>query len=459
MYDIIIIGSGPGGYAGAVRASQLGKRVAIVERAELGGVCLNWGCIPTKALLKSSQVYEYAASATTYGVNTGEGVSADLSAIVDRSRGVASQMNKGVEFLMKKNNVEVIYGEGRIIRAGVVEVAGIEYEAENIIIATGARPRRVEAIPVDGVRVITSKEALCLKELPRSIVVVGSGAIGLEFATFYSTLGAKVTIVEYVDRVAPLEDTEISATLERVLRKKKITVMTSTAVKGVTTTDSGCSVLIEGKKGEQTLEADIVLSAVGIEANIENIGLEQVGITTQRGKITVDSKSYQTSIAGIYAIGDVIATAALAHVATAEAIACVEGICGHPSHSVDYSAIPSCIYTTCEVASVGLTEAQAIEKGYEVTIGKFSMMASGKAAAAGARDGLVKLVFEGSDARKLLGAHLTGLNVTEMIAGLTYMVKEGVSASDIISTVHPHPTIAEGIMEAAAAALGEAIHG
>ncbi len=459
MYDIIIIGSGPGGYAGAVRASQLGQRVAIVERAELGGVCLNWGCIPTKALLKSSQVYEYAQGAKAYGVNIEGSASADISAIVDRSRSVASQMNKGVEFLMKKNNVDVIVGEGRVVRAGVVEVAGTEYEAKSIIIATGARPRRVDAIPVDGKRVITSKEALCLKELPATMVVVGSGAIGLEFATFYSTLGTKVTVVEYLDRVAPLEDAEISSTLERVLRKKKITVMTSTAVQSVVASDSGCQVAISGKKGEQTLEADIVLSAVGITANIEGIGLEEVGVAIERGKITVDLESYETSVKGIYAIGDVIATPALAHVATAEAIACVEGICGHKSHGVDYSAIPSCVYTTCEVASVGLTEAQAIEKGYEITVGKFSMMASGKAAAAGARDGLVKLVFEGSDARKLLGAHLTGLNVTEMVAGLTYMVQRGVSAAEIISTVHPHPTIAEGIMEAAAAALGEAIHG
>ncbi len=457
MYDIIIIGSGPGGYGGAVRAAQLGAKVAVVEKAELGGVCLNWGCIPTKALLKSAQVFDYVKSAAAYGVEC-SGAVAQLPAMVERSRGVASQMSKGIEFLMKKHSIEVIAGVGRIVAAGKVEVDGEVYECRNIIIATGARPRGVDAIPVDGVRVINSRGALTLEKLPQTMVVVGSGAIGLEFASFYNSLGVKVTVVEFMDRVAPLEDAEISSTLERYLRKNKITVMTSTTVQNVAAAEHGCSVVVTGKKGEQTLECDVVLSAVGVVANIERLGLEEVGVEVEKGKIKVDLKSYQTSVEGIYAIGDVIATPALAHVATAEAIACVEGILGHSPAGVDYGAIPSCVYTPMELASVGVTEAEATENGVEVLVGKFSLMASGKAAAASSRDGLVKLVFEKSSTR-LLGAHLAGMNVTEMVAGLTYMVQSGTTARQIIDTVHPHPTIAESIMEAAAAALGEAIHG
>ncbi|MFI3298871.1 MAG: dihydrolipoyl dehydrogenase [Rikenellaceae bacterium] len=456
MYDIIFIGSGPGGYAGAVRASQLGAKVAVIEKAELGGVCLNWGCIPTKALLKSAQVYKYAKSAAEFGVCV-EGVSADIAKMVERSRGVASQMNKGVEFLMKKNGVQVITGVGKIVEKGRVEVDGTIYEARNIIVATGARPRCVDAIPVDGVRVLNSRGALLNDKIPQSLIVVGSGAIGLEFASFYSALGTKVTVVEFLDRVAPLEDAEISSTLERYLRKNKITVMTSTAVQSVESTEDGCKVVVNGKKGEVTLECDMVLSAVGVSANVEGIGLEECGIELERGKIKVDLDTYSTNVEGVYAIGDVIATPALAHVATAEAIACVEGIMGHKKESVNYGAVPSCVYTFCEVASVGMTQSEAEAVG-EIMVGKFSMMASGKGAAAGMRDGLVKLVFS-KESGVLLGAHLAGLNVTEMIAGLTYMVKNKVTAQDIISTIHPHPTIAESVMEAAAAALGEAIHG
>lgn len=456
MYDLIIIGSGPGGYAGAIRAKQLGLKVAIVERAELGGVCLNWGCIPTKALLKSASVFEYATHAADYGVELGEKPTADLAKMVERSRAVASQMSKGVEFLMKKNEIEVIVGQGRIAGAGKVEVSGTIYEARNIIIATGARPRDFAAIPVDGVRVINSRQALTLSTLPATMVVVGSGAIGLEFASFFNTLGSKVTIVEYVDRVAPLEDVEISATLERALRKAKITIMTSTSVEKVSVEGEKCKVEVTGKKGAQTIEADVVLSAVGVTANIEDLGLEAVGVKVERGKIVVGA-SYETSVSGIFAIGDVIATPALAHVATAEAIKCVEHIAGKTPEPIDYNAIPSCVYTTPEVSSVGMTEAEAVERGHDVRVGKFPFTASGKATAAGARDGLVKLVFDrASD--KLLGAHFVGMNVTEMVAEPTLALKLGASAMQIINTVHPHPTMSEAIMEAAAAAHGEAIH-
>lgn len=457
MYDIIIIGSGPGGYAGAIRAAQLGQKVAIVEKAELGGVCLNWGCIPTKALLKCASVYEYASHAADYGVEVAS-TTPNLAKMVERSRGVASSMSKGIEFLMKKHAIEVIAGQATIAAKGKVEVAGTIYETKNIIVATGARPRDLPAIPVDGTRIINSKQALVLDKLPSSMIVVGSGAIGLEFASFFATLGVKVTVVEYLDRIAPLEDTEISATLERALRKAKITIMTSTTVNKATSSTDGCKVEVSGKKGDQTLEADIVLSAVGIAANIENLGLEGVGVATERGKITVDKTTYQTSVDGIYAIGDVIATPALAHVATAEAIRCVEQIAGHHAAAIDYDAIPSCVYTTPEVASVGLTETQATERGHEVKIGKFSLMASGKATAAGARDGLIKLVFD-AKSDQLLGAHFVGLNVTEMIAGPTTLLGLKATARQIIDTVHPHPTISEAIMEAAAAAHGEAIHG
>lgn len=458
MYDLIIIGSGPGGYAGAIRAHQLGLKVAIVERAELGGVCLNWGCIPTKALLKSASVYQYACKSADYGVefSADAAPTANLAKMVERSRGVASQMSKGIEFLMKKNEVEVIVGSGKIVAIGKVDVEGVVYEAKNIIIATGARPRELPNIPVDGKRVITSRHALTLSQKPETMVVVGSGAIGAEFASFFNTIGVKVTIVEYLDRVAPLEDAEISATLERAMRKAKITVMTSTTVEKVSTHANGCTIEITNKKGAQTLQADIVLSAVGIEANIENIGLEQLGIQTERGKIVAD-QNFATSVGGIYAIGDVIATPALAHVATAEAIRCVEYIADKNPAPINYDAIPSCIYTTPEVSSVGLTEAQAASKGYSLKIGKFPYTASGKATAAGARDGLVKLIFD-EQTDKLLGAHFVGLNVTELVAETTLALDLGATAKDIIASIHPHPTMAEAVMEAAAAAHNEAIH-
>lgn len=455
MYDLIVIGSGPGGYAAAIRASQLGCTVAIVEKAELGGVCLNWGCIPTKALLKSAAVLEYAKTAAGYGISVGE-ISADLSQIVERSRGVAAQMSRGIEFLMKKNNIKVITGFAKLTAQGKVDVDGTIYQANNVILATGARPREVPSIPVDGQRVITSKQALTLTTLPATMVVIGSGAIGAEFATFYSTMGTKVTLVEYAPTVAPLEDAEISATLERAMRKARMTLMTSTAVESVESGPKGCKVKVNGKKGEQIIECDVVLCAVGIAANIENIGLEEASIETERGKIVIN-EHYQTSRANVYAIGDIIPTPALAHVATAEAIHAVEYIAGLNPEPIDYNIIPSCIYTTPEVSSVGLTQEQAEKAGYDLRIGKFPYTASGKATAAGARDGMVKLIFD-TATDKLLGAHFIGLNVTELVGETTLALTLGATAKQIINTIHAHPTMHEAVMEAAAAAHNEAIH-
>ncbi|MEG1607117.1 MAG: dihydrolipoyl dehydrogenase [Mucinivorans sp.] len=451
MYDLIVIGSGPGGYAAAIRGSQLGMRVAVVEQNELGGVCLNWGCIPTKALLKSASVLDYARHAGDYGVLTGE-VAPCIEKIVARSRAVAAQMSKGVEFLMKKNSIEVIAGTGGITAHGMVEVDGKTIETKNIIIATGARPRALPNIPIDGSRVIDSRGALLMERIPTSMVVIGSGAIGAEFATFFNIMGTKVTLVEFADRVAPLEDADISAALERAMRKSKITVMTSAQVTRV----DESKVYISGKKGDIELETQVVLSAVGIAANIENLGLEEAGIQTERGKIVVNDH-YQTTRCNIYAIGDVIATPALAHVATAEAIVCVEHIAGLNPKPIDYKTIPSCIYTSPEVSSVGLTEAQALERGYEVRVGKFPYTASGKATSAGARDGMVKLVFDATS-DKLLGAHMLGLNVTELLGEPTMAIQWGLTAKDIMGMIHSHPTMYEAIAEAAAASHNEAIH-
>lgn len=462
-YDVIVIGSGPGGYAAAIRCAQLGLRTAVVERAELGGTCLNWGCIPTKALLKSAEVFRYAMHASDYGVDIEQGaIRPDLPAMVSRSRSVAEQMSNGIDFLLKKNKVDVITGTGSLTEVPhTVDVTSIDgnvtrHEAKHIILATGARPREFPFIPVDGKRIITSRQALTLTELPQSMVVIGSGAIGAEFATFFSTLGSKVTIVEFAPNLAPLEDEEISKLLERSFRKAKVTVMTGTEVKKAEATDKECLVTVTGKKGEQVLEADVVLSAVGIAANIEHIGLEAAGVAVERGKVIVD-EHYRTSVEGVYAIGDIIPTAALAHVATAEAIHCAEFIAGKNPVSVNYGIVPSCIYTTPEVASVGMTEAQALEQGYTLRIGKFPYTASGKATAAGNRDGMVKLIFD-AESDKLLGAHLFGLNVTEMVAEPSLGMTLGTTAEDIIRTIHPHPTMSEGIMEAAAAAHEEAIH-
>ncbi len=455
-YDIIVIGSGPGGYVAAIRAAQLGKKVALVEKAEAGGVCLNWGCIPTKALLKSAQVYTYCKNAAHYGVALEGEAKPDISAIVQRSRGVAETMSKGIQFLLKKNNIELIQGFGVVKGAGRVEVEGTLYEADHIILATGARPREMPFMPIDGKHIISSKEALIPDHLPESIVVVGSGAIGSEFAFFYASLGVKVTIVEYVDRLMPLEDEEVSKAMERSFRKLRMTVMTSTTVKSVKVNEAGrCEVTVEGKKGEQLIESEMVLSAVGIAANIEGIGLEETGVKCERGKVVVD-EYYRTNVPGIYAIGDIVPGPALAHVASAEAICCVEAICGENPQPVDYSTIPSCIFTSPEVASVGMTEQQARDKGIEVKVGRFPFTASGKATAAGDRDGFVKLIFD--EKEQLIGAHLVGANVTEMLGEPTLAKQLGATAHQIARTIHSHPTMHEGLMEASENALGCAIH-
>ena len=454
-YDIIVIGSGPGGYVAAIRASQLGKKVAIVEKAELGGVCLNWGCIPTKALLKSAQVYTYCKNAAHYGVAIEGEVKPDWEKVVARSRTVAETMSKGVAFLMKKNNIDILAGFGRLAGEGKVDVDGTIYEADAVILATGARPRQMPFMQVDGKHVISSKEALTLPTLPQSMIVVGSGAIGSEFACLYASMGVKVTVIEYMPQMMPLEDEEVAKAMERSFRKMRATVMTSTTVKNVAVVDGQCHVDIEGKKGAETLTADVVLSAVGVKSNIENIGLEEMGIAVERDKIVVD-EHYQTSAAGVYAIGDIIATPALAHVASAEAIHCVKHICGLTPDAVDYSTIPSCVFTSPEVASVGMTEQQAREKGIEYKVGRFPFTASGKATAAGDRDGFVKLIFDESE--KLIGAHMVGATVTEMLGEPTLAKRLGATAHAIAKTIHSHPTMHEGLMEAAEAAMGAAIH-
>lgn len=460
-FDLIVIGSGPGGYVAAIRASQLGMKVAVVERENLGGICLNWGCIPTKALLKSAQVYEYAKHAEAYGIKV-ENVSPDFEQIVARSRNVADTMSKGIQFLFKKHNIEVICGFGRLAAANSVEVEAADgskttYTAKHIVLATGARSRQLPNLPQDGKRIIGYRQALTLPKLPASMVVVGSGAIGSEFAYFYATMGTKVTLVEYLPNIVPLEDEEVSRTLERSFRKVGITVKTQAAVQSVDTTGELCQVSIESKKGTETVEAEVVLSAVGIAPNVEGIGLEEMGIAMERGRVKVD-EHYRTNVAGVYAIGDIIATPALAHVASAEAIACVEAIAGLNPAPINYANIPGCTYTTPEVSSVGMSEKAATEAGRKVKVGKFSFMASGKATAAGQRDGFVKLVFD-ADTDELLGAHCIGGNVTEMVAGLVVARNLKVKGLDLIHSVHPHPTMSEAIMEAAAAAHGEAIHG
>ena len=460
-FDLIVIGSGPGGYVAAIRASQLGMKVAVVERENLGGICLNWGCIPTKALLKSAQVYEYAKHAEAYGIKV-DNVSPDFEQIVARSRNVADTMSKGIQFLFKKHNIEVICGFGRLTAANSVEVEAADgtkttYTAKHIVLATGARSRQLPNLPQDGKRIIGYRQALTLPKLPASMVVVGSGAIGSEFAYFYATMGTKVTLVEYLPNIVPLEDEEVSRTLERAFRKVGITVKTQAAVQSVDTSGELCQVSIESKKGTETVEAEVVLSAVGIAPNVEGIGLEELGIAMERGRVKVD-EHYRTNVAGVYAIGDIIATPALAHVASAEAIACVEAIAGLNPAPINYANIPGCTYTTPEVSSVGMSEKAAAEAGRQVKVGKFSFMASGKATAAGQRDGFVKLVLD-AETDELLGAHCIGGNVTEMVAGLVVARNLKVKGLDLIHSVHPHPTMSEAIMEAAAAAHGEAIHG
>lgn len=459
-YDLIVIGSGPGGYVAAIRASQLGLKTAVVERESLGGICLNWGCIPTKALLKSAQVFEYINHASDYGI-TVSGSEVDFSSVIKRSRGVADGMSKGVQFLMKKNKIDVIMGTGKIKKGGKVEVKGAdgsvkEYTAKHTILATGARSRELPNIKQDGRKVIGYRQAMVLPEQPKSMVVMGSGAIGVEFAYFYSTLGTKVTIVEYLENIVPVEDEEVSKQLLRSFKKAGITVMTGAAVESVDTSGNGCKVQVKTAAGVQTIECDIVLSAVGITPNIENIGLEETGVKTDKGRVIVDD-FYKTSVEGVYAIGDIVKGQALAHVASAEGIICVEKIAGHHPEPLDYNNIPGCTYCSPEIASVGYTEKAAREAGYEIKVGKFPFSASGKASASGHKDGFIKVIFDAKYG-EFLGAHMIGANVTEMIAEVVVARKLETTGMDIVKSVHPHPTMSEAIMEAAADAYGEVIH-
>lgn len=459
-YDIIVIGAGPGGYVAAIRASQLGFKTAVVEREALGGICLNWGCIPTKALLKSAQVFEYLKHADEYGIKV-QGGEADFGAIIKRSRGVAEGMSKGIQFLMKKNKVDVIMGTAKIKKGGKVEVKAAdgsvkEYTAKHTILATGARSRELPNLPQDGKKIIGYRQAMNLPQQPKSMVVVGSGAIGVEFAYFYNAIGTKVTIVEFMDRIVPVEDEEISKHLEKSLKKQGINILTKSEVQSVDTSGDLCKVNIKTAKGIEVIEAEVVLSAVGITPNIENIGLEEVGVKVEKGRVVVDD-FYKTNVEGVYAIGDIVKGQALAHVASAEAITCVEKIKGLHVEPINYNNIPGCTYCSPEVASVGYTEKAAREAGYEIKVGKFPFSASGKASAAGAKDGFVKVIFDAKYG-EFLGAHMIGANVTEMIAEVVVARKLETTGHEIIKSVHPHPTMSEAIMEAAADAYGEVIH-
>ena len=454
-YDVIVLGSGPGGYVTAIRASQLGLKTAVIEKENLGGVCLNWGCIPTKALLKSAQVFEYLKHANDYGL-TVKDYDKDFDAVVKRSRGVADGMSKGVQFLMKKNKIDVINGFGKLKPGKSVDVDGKEYTADHIIIATGARSRELPSLPQDGKKVIGYRQAMTLKKQPKKMIVVGSGAIGVEFAYFYNSMGTEVTIVEYLPNIVPVEDEEVSKQLERSFKKFGINVMTSAEVTQVDTSGKGVKATIKTKKGEEVLEADIVLSAVGIKTNIENIGLEDVGIAVDRDKILVNDY-YQTNIPGYYAIGDVTPGQALAHVASAEGILCVEKIAGMHVDAIDYGNIPGCTYCSPEIASVGLTEKQAKEKGYDIKVGKFPFSASGKASAGGTKDGFVKVIFDAKYG-EWLGCHMIGAGVTDMIAEAVLGRKLETTGHEVLKAVHPHPTMSEAVMEAVADAYDEVIH-
>jgi len=459
-YDIIVLGSGPGGYVTAIRASQLGFKVAVIEKENLGGVCLNWGCIPTKALLKSAQVFDYLKHASDYGL-TVSSFDKDFSAVVNRSRSVADGMSKGVQFLMKKNKIDVIDGFGKLKPGKKVDVTAAdgkvtEYDADHIIIATGARSRELPNLPQDGVKVIGYRQAMTLGSQPKSMIVVGSGAIGVEFAHFYNSMGTDVTIVEFLPNIVPLEDEDISKQMERSMKKAGVKIMTNSSVERIDTTGAGVKAYVKTAKGEEILEADILLSAVGIKTNLENIGLEEVGIATDRDKILVND-FYQTNIPGYYAIGDVVPGPALAHVASAEGITCVEKIAGLHVDPIDYGNIPGCTYATPEIASVGMTEKQAKEKGYELKVGKFPFSASGKAKASGTPDGFVKVIFDAKYG-EWLGCHMIGAGVTDMIAEAVVARKLETTGHEILKSIHPHPTMSEAVMEAVAEAYGEVIH-
>ena len=460
QFDLVVVGSGPGGYVAAIRASQLGLKVGVIERESLGGICLNWGCIPTKALLKSAQVFEYLNHAADYGLKA-EGVSYDFGKVISRSRGVADGMSKGINFLFKKNKIETIMGTGKLLAPGKVEVTKADgtketVEAKSIILATGTRARQLPTMPIDDVKIIGYRKAMTMEQLPKRLVVVGSGAIGVEFAYFYRTMGSEVTLVEFMPRIVPVEDEEVSRQMEKSYRKIGVNVLTSAEVTNVDTTGDGCKVTIKTAKGEQLVECDVVLSAVGVATNLEDIGLEELGIKVERGRLVVDD-FYQTNVPGIYAIGDIVPGPALAHVASAEGIICVEKIAGHHPEPLNYQNIPGCTYASPEIASVGYTEAEAKAKGYDVLVGKFPFSASGKASAAGAKDGFVKVIFD-KKYGEWLGAHMIGANVTELIAEVVVARKLETTGHEIIKSVHPHPTMSEAIMEAAAAAYGEVIH-
>jgi len=459
-YDVIVIGSGPGGYVTAIRASQLGLKTAVVERSELGGVCLNWGCIPTKALLKSANVFEYIQHADDYGIKV-DGAEINFDNIVKRSRNVADGMSKGIQFLMKKNKIDIITGTGKIKPGKKVDVTDAdgkvtEHSGKNIIIATGARSRSLPNLPQDGKRIIGYRDAMVLKKQPKSLVIVGSGAIGVEFAYFYNTIGTDVTVVEFLPNIVPNEDVDVSKALEKSFKKQGIKIMTNSSVESVDTSGKLSKVKIKTSKGEEVIEAELVLSAVGIQANIENLGLEDVGIIVDKGRVIVDD-FYQTNIPGYFAIGDTIPGPALAHVASAEGITCVEKIAGMDAEAIDYNNIPGCTYCSPEIASVGYTEAQAKEEGYDIKIGKFPFSASGKASAAGTKDGFVKVIYDAKYG-EWLGAHFIGANVTEMIAEAVAARKLETTGHDILKTIHPHPTLSEAVMEATAAAYDEVIH-
>lgn len=454
-FDVIVLGSGPGGYVAAIRASQLGFKTAIVEKENLGGVCLNWGCIPTKALLRSAEVFNYLKNAEDYGISVKE-YGHDFGKVMDRSRGVADGMSKGVQFLMKKNKIEVIEGTGKLKPGKKIDVNGKEYVADHIIIATGARSRELPNLPQDGKKVIGYREAITLKKQPKSMIVVGSGAIGVEFAHFYNAMGTEVTIVEFLPNLVPLEDDDVSKQFERSFKKAGIKVMTNSSVEKVDTSGDLVKATVKTKKGEEILEAEVVLSAVGIVSNLENIGLEDVGIVTDKGKIMVND-FYQTNIPGYYAIGDVVPGPALAHVASAEGITCVEKIKGLDVQPIDYDNIPACTYATPEIASVGMTEKQAKDAGYEIKVGKFPFSANGKASAAGEKDGFVKVIFDAKYG-EWLGCHMIGFGVTDMIAEAVLGRKLETTGYEVLKTIHPHPTMSEVVMEAVADAYGEVIH-
>ena len=457
-YDLIVLGSGPGGYPAAIRASQLGKKVAIIEKESLGGICLNWGCIPTKALLKSAQVYDYAKHAADYGIQLSD-PKADFGAVVKRSRGVADKMSKGVQFLMKKNKIDVIMGYGKLISPTKIEVTAADnskqtVEAKNIVIATGGRARQLPSMPIDGKKIIGYREAMVLQEQPKSMVICGSGAIGSEFAYFYNSIGTKVTIVEFMPRIVPVEDEEVSKELEKQFKKQGITIMTNAEVTKVDTSGNGIKATVKTAQGEQVLEADILLSAVGVVANLENIGLEALGIKTEKGKVIVDANQ-QTNVPGVYAIGDCTPGQSLAHVASKEGTNAAEHLSGHKITPLDYNNIPGCTYCVPEIASVGYTEKAAKDAGYEIKVGKFPFMASGKASAAGATEGFVKVIYDAKYG-EFLGCHMIGMNVTEMIAEAVVARKLETTAHEILNAVHPHPTMSEAVKEATAVAYGEA---